>query len=416
MAVEDSLQRRLSVMTRLVQISTRLNSTMELRPLLQTIIEAAAELLAVERTSVLLLDRNTRDLYFAASTGSSGEVLKRITVPLDQSIAGAVVRENRAVIVPDLSADPRHYRFVGEAVGFEPRALLGVPMRAREEVVGVLEAVNKREGEFGSHDVEVLTILADQAAVAIRNARLVEELRRAYRELGELDRMKSAFISIASHELRTPLLLILGYADLLKKEVEGPAREHWRRLLDSAVQLRNLLEDLTQLNYLETGLVTERHDLVDLREVAIEAGADIVAVALAKSQRLATDTGDAPLPVRVDRRRLTLAVTKLLANAIRFSPEGAELQLRCRARGNEAWIEVDDRGPGIPEGQEEAIFERFYQLEDHLTRRHSGMGVGLSIVRATAELHGGRSWGQNLDPGQGSRFTIALPLAGEDET
>ena len=175
--------------------------------------------------------------------------------------------------------------------------------------------------------------------------------------------------------------------------------------------MRNLIEDLTSLSYLETGLAPAGRELTDMRQLLVEVRPEIQPLIKAKSQRLHIDESEVPLPVKVDRHRMIAAVTKLLSNAASFTPESGEIRIRTFRKSDEAWIQVEDTGPGIAPGHEEEIFQPFYQLEDHLTRTHGGMGLGLSIARGTVELHGGRLWAENVEPGPGSRFTVALPLA-----
>src|SRR5690606_28456809 len=133
---------------------------------------------------------------------------------------GAIYLENQAIVIDDVSTDPRHYRQADASSGFQTHSILGVPMRMREGVVGVLEAVNKIGTAWTEDDQDFLNILASQAAVAIENATLISKLKSAYNELSQLDKTKNDFIAIASHELRTPLGVILGYASFLKEEAQ----------------------------------------------------------------------------------------------------------------------------------------------------------------------------------------------------
>ena len=149
-----------------------------------------------------------------------------IPVPLEGSLAGAILRENRAIVLDDVSNDPRHYRRTDDQSGFDTRSLIGVPMRYKDQPIGVLEAVNKKVGKWTDDDRRNMLVLASQAAVAIENARLVQQLQTAFNELDQLDKLKNDFIAIASHELRTPLSVILGYATFLKEDAQDEVSEH----------------------------------------------------------------------------------------------------------------------------------------------------------------------------------------------
>ncbi len=407
----EELRRMVVRLSRLVEISVTLNSTLDLNRLLQFIIDSAADLVESEAASILLVDEKTHDLYFAAATGSDPQELAQIPVPLEGSIAGTIFREDRPLIINEVSGDTRHFNHVGENIRFEVRSLIGVPMRIREQVTGVLEAVNKRRGMFDEADLQTLSIIASQAAVAINNARLLDALQRAYDELDKLDQLKSDFIAIASHELRTPLGLILGYASLLQEEATEAAYEHAQAVLSSALRMRSLIEDMTNMNMLQVGSAEMALEIHPLAPIAQEAMREVEEVMTAKEQSLTFQPPEAPLKALVDAPKLTMALTNLLNNAMRFTPAKGRIWLSLEQHGEEAWFRVRDEGLGIPQEELENIFDRFYQVEDHMTRRHEGLGLGLAIVRAIAEAHGGRVWAESQGPGTGSTFTIALPLA-----
>lgn len=409
-AQAEELRQMIIRLARLVEVSVTLNSTLDIRRLLQFIIDTAADLVDSEAASIMLVDENTHDLRFAAATGSDPDELAPIPVPLEGSIAGTIVREDRGLIINQVTGDPRHFRQVGERVRFQTRSLIGVPMRIRDRVTGVLEAVNKRGGDFSENDLQTLSIIASQAAVALHNARLVEALQRAYDELDKLDRMKRDFISIASHELRTPLGLILGYATILREEADPAASVHAEAVLNSALRMRALIEDMTNMNLMQAGsadVSLARHPLQPVIQAAQHEVAELVR---AKGQRLTVRMPQEALLAMIDPPKIGRAVANLLNNAMRFTPAEGSLRLELERRAAEAWLRVADDGAGIPPDQLEAIFERFYQVEDHMTRRHGGMGLGLAIVRAIVRAHGGRVWAESEGLGRGATFTIALPL------
>lgn len=406
----DDLRQMVLRLARLVEISVTLNSTLELDPLLQFIIDSAAELLGSEAASILLIDERSKDLRFAAATGADPAELAKIPVPMDSSIAGTIVRDDRPLIINEVAADPRHFREVGERVQLQIKSLVGVPMRIQEEVIGVLEAVNKRQGDFGESDLQTLSIVASQAAVAINNARLLDALQRAYDELGKLDRLKSEFISIASHELRTPLALILGYATILQEDAGETAAEHVNAVFNSAMRMRSLIEDMTNLNLLRVGSTEMNFERQPLQSVVRAASEEVRDTIQAKGQELEVALWDKTLEARVDGPKVAMALTNLLNNAMRFTPSGGHIWLSLKPHGDEAWFQVRDNGIGIPEDELERIFQAFYQVEDHLRRRHEGMGLGLAIVRGVAQAHQGRAWAESDGEGQGATFTIALPL------
>lgn len=403
------LDKRVRQLERILALNVEIVSNPQQSSLLTKIAQTAAELTESESASILLLDDRTGDLRFcAAATEEITPLLLRIPVPVTHSIAGKVLQEREPAVVHDVRADPRHFREVGQAIGFETRSLLAVPLQVQERCIGVLEAVNKRSGLFTEEDREILTILAAQAAVAIENARLVEALQEAHRKLQELDRLKSDFITIASHELRTPLSLVLGYASLLQEQQRG-SREV-EGVLRAAVRLQHIIETMVNLQYLETGELPFRYEEFNLGEEILLACQTHAPLAEASGLTLDAVVPQEPIWIRADREKIRLVLDNLLSNAIKFTPAGGRVRVKLEERYGNAEITVTDTGVGIPQKDLDRIFERFYQVESPMTRRRGGLGLGLPIVREIVEKHGGRVWAESV-LGQGSRFIVRLPLA-----
>jgi signal transduction histidine kinase len=404
----DNLRKLVILHSRLLEISVTLNSTLDIDRLLQFIVQSAAELLESEEASILLFDENTHNLYVAASTSGDGGVGVRGQVPLKGSISGTIFKQDQPLILNELPKEDLQndtQPFSGRA-----RTFIGVPMRIRDEVTGVLEAVNKRQGVFEQNDRRTLGIIASQAAVAISNARLLEALQQAYDELGKLDKLKSDFIAIASHELRTPLGLILGYGSLLQDQTSEKAAELAGVVMDSALRMRSLIEDMTNMNLLQLRSGELELKTQPLQDVLNVAQQEVQSMVAAKDQTLHLKMPKASVEARVDGPKLTLAITNLLNNSLRFTESEGNITLRLERAGDEAWISVADDGMGIPADELDRIFEQFYQVEDHMTRRHEGMGLGLAIVKAVAMAHNGRVWAESGGPGLGAQFTIAIPM------
>ena len=404
------LERRVAALERILKISQILISTLQLEPLLQTITQAATELTDTEASSIMLVDKNTGELRFEAVSGSKREEVKRVTVPLEGSIAGWIVREGKPLIISDVRQDPRFYAQVDETTDFETRSILGVPLQVRGKVIGVLEALNKTgDGIVTQDDMHTLSTLAAHAAIAIENARLVTDIQKAYEELSELDRLKSDFVAIVSHELQTPLTVILGYASFLKEEATGAASEQLDAVMRSALRLRSLIDDVINLRHIETGEAELELEHLSLNELVTAIMTEFASLAEARKQSVSIELASQPPMVEADRQKLHLVLANLLSNAIKFTPEGGRIQVEVETRGNEVWVSVRDTGIGIPPRKQERIFDRFYQVEPSLTRRFGGMGLGLSIAKGMVELHGGRIWVESVE-GMGSSFTFALPL------
>jgi signal transduction histidine kinase len=400
---------------RILEISRELASTVAQEPLLKKIVDTAAELTDSEGASILLWDSRAGELRFQTAVAQSGQ-LAEIPVPIEGSIAGAVLTSGKPLVVPDVRADPRYYREVGQQIGMEIGSLLAVPLQIQDRRIGVLEAVNKRGGgEFSQEDVETLMALAAQAAVAIENARLVGALQQAYDRLGQLDRLKSQFIAIASHELRTPLSLILLYAAMLQQQLGDAAETQLDAVQRAAMRLKNIIDTMLNLRYLETGRMDLAATHFDLRDEVGAACEDYEALAGTGDLVLEADLPDEAVAIYADREKLRVVLDNLISNAVKFTPTGGRVWVTLCERGDEVELSVADSGVGIPPEELERVFERFYQIESHLTRRHGGMGLGLSIVKELVELHGGRVRAES-DPDRGSRFVVVLPVSAPPST
>jgi signal transduction histidine kinase len=411
LAMNDSVTSGLNdprLLARLVDISVTLNSTLEPDELLHAILTAATELLDCETASLLLYNEKRGDLSFVSATGSDVGQLAEIPVPLDGSLAGWIFRKNEALIINDVANDPRHFGGVAAKTGFRPRSLVGVPMRRRGVVTGVLEALNKRQGEFTDVDARVLSVVASPAAVAIHNAQLMQDLKRAHAELSRVDRIKSQFLALASHELRTPLAIITSYAEFLRQDTQGQSSAHANKVLEAALRQREIIESMTNMNLLQLGGLDLKMAPLALDQVVGAVCADVRPEAEARRQRLEVTLAES-VSVKGDAERLPLVFKNLLHNAIRFTPAGGSIQVTIEARPAEAQVTIRDNGPGIPAGELVNIFKDFYQVADHMTRRHGGLGLGLAIARGIVQLHGGRIWAESAGRDQGAAIHVVLP-------
>jgi signal transduction histidine kinase len=396
----------------LMEVSLTLNSTLNLDDLLQYIIKTAAEVLDCEAASILLYDEKRNRLFFAASSGTDTKKVAQIPVPIDGSLAGTIFREEKPFILNDVSHDPRHFGGVSQLVNFQTKSLLGVPMRIRDKGIGVLEALNKRSGDFTDADERLLSVLGSQAAVAIYNARLIQALQRAYEDISETDRLKSNFLALASHELRTPLGIIIGYASFLQQENSGDISENAERVLAAASQMRSLIESMTSLHLLQAKGLTFKPRVVPIQQVLNAAYEEMRLIAQEMRHTVTFDLPMQSLLVTADPEKLTPAFVNLINNAIRFTPPGGKITIGAAQRSGNIQAYVQDSGIGIANEQLTKIFQEFYQVEPHTTRRFGGLGIGLTIARGLIETQGGRVWAESEGLGKGATFRVLLPPAG----
>ena len=405
------LEGRQNQLLRLVELSVTLNSTLDLNELLQQITATATELLNCEGSSILLYDEKHPRLYFAAATGSDPVELAKIPVPIEGSLAGTIFRTNQPMILNNVEQDPRHYTLVSDKIKIKTRTLLGVPMPIKDRTMGVLEAVNKLDGEFTERDVAILSVTAAHAAIAINNARMLLATRQALKQVKEADEIKNNFLALASHELRTPLGIIMGYSQFLKEDTKDETSELANQVLNAARQMRTLLDEMSNLTMLKAdtmGLKPQRVPMQDVLTFACEGIKEFVST---HDQKLVFAFPEDPLYVNVDLDKTSLALVNLLNNASRFSPKGSTVAVGTKLHGEKVLAWVQDQGIGIPSDKLEKIFEEFYQIEPPNTRHYGGLGIGLSIAKGLIEAQDGRIWAESEGKDKGSTFKVELPMA-----
>jgi signal transduction histidine kinase len=406
---ERELRQQLKKLIRLVEMSLRLNSTIDPEQLLQSIIQSATNLLECEAASILLYDEATQKLHFAAATGSDPKKLAKIPVPKDRSIAGAVFRENTPILVADVQDDPRHYDLVSDEVNFKARNLLGVPMRIRDRVTGVLEALNKKEGNFDKDDADILSIIASQAAVAIHNARQMQALQNAYGEIQHTDEMKTRFLSLASHELRTPLQQILGYASLLKQSTDDTVTDAAARVVDAAHHMKDIIDSMTNLELIRLGQLNSEFKQMPIQTILEKALQGKLAGIKQHGHQMEWLVPMQPMVVNADPEKLTQVFSAILDNAIRFTPDGGRISVAAEQKSATVVVRISDTGLGIPSTELSNIFKEFFQVEHHLTRTYGGLGLGLSVAQGIIQLHGGKIWAESAGENLGTTIVVQLP-------
>ena len=405
------LEGRHQQLLRLVELSVTLNSTLDLDALLQLITATATELLDCEAASILLYDEKNPRLYFAAATGSDPAQLAEIPVPIENSLAGTIFRTNHHIILNDAEQDPRHYSMVSDHIKFKVKTLLGVPMPIGDRTVGVLEAVNKRNGVFDERDATLLSVTAAHAAIAINNARLLRATQQALEKIQEANQLKSNFLSLASHELRTPLGIIIGYSTFLKEDAQGELSDHADQVLTAARQMRSILDEMNNLAMLKSDEMVLKPQRVPMQDVLVYACDGINEIASTRDQKLVFVFPDEPFHVNVDIDKTSLAFVNILDNAIRFSPQGSDITIGTIRQGSHVMAWVQDRGIGIPVDKLQKIFEEFYQIEPPNTRQYGGLGIGLTIAKGLIEAQEGKIWAESEGAGSGSTFKVLLPVA-----
>ena len=406
---EPEIRKKTRKIAQLVEISAILNSTLKPELLLQNILESAADLLECCVISILLYDEREKELRFAATTSVNIDQLEQIPVPLENSLAGTIYTENRHLVINSTKDDPRHYDEVADEVGLQVDSLLGVPMRIKDRVTGVIEALNKKEGEFTDFDVSLLLVVASQAAISIHNSQLIQALQKANIELSQADKLKRDLMSVASHELRTPLGNILGYATLLYEDAIEENKPLAASIIKASSKLRAVLDDIANMNLLYTGEADLDLQDTTLQQVIDFAQEEVRVTVNKEDHTVIYQLPEDPIPLYIDLPKMSVVFINLILNAIRFTPVDGEIILSVEDKKDEVMVSIADTGRGINPESLEKIFEVFYQEDDHMTRRYGGLGLGLSIARELVNLHGGRIWAESQGLSKGATLRVVLP-------
>ena len=405
---------RIDHLERLLEVVRGLTTAPNLESFLQTIITEASEMTDSELSSILEYDEDAQELRFLSMPWFDREALRPMGVPLDGSVAGLVFRKKQPLVIQDTRADIRHFKTVDRVTKHETNSLAAVPLIVRGEVVGVLEALNKRDdAHYTEDDITILETLGAIAAQAMKNVSLNRKVKVANIELAELERLKTDFIAIASHELRTPLGLILGHATFLKELVDDEYVDQLDSIIKNASRLKEIVENLSNVDNMQSGAARVRSHQLALEKIAEDVVLTFQDEANSKNITLTKDV-DTGLAIDADGVKINIALSNLVKNALQFTDTGGTVAIKASEEAGYVQVSVADTGVGIPARDLPKLFDRFYQVEEHLTRRHGGMGLGLSVAKSMIELHGGRIWVES-EEGKGSTFTFLLPINGESE-
>jgi signal transduction histidine kinase/CheY-like chemotaxis protein len=405
-----------------IQLLNRLGglftASLSLNENIEAMLTATSQMVQFDAATVFLLNEGSRELTACATYPHKDMVPHIAHFVLGEGILGYAVEQLETLNISDATLDPR-FKMLDQSRS--PRSLMVQPLATPQRVVGAMTLSRQRVDPYTELDAAILKVITNQAAIAIDNGRLYEqlqahlgELETANAQIAEVSRLKSEFLANMSHELRTPLNAILGFSELLRDDLAGKITEKQRKdcldnIYNSGRHLLSLINDVLDLTKIEAG----RMDLV-YEEFGVESAVREVlnvlrSLAIKKDIEVASSVEPSDALLIADKNKFKQVLYNLLSNAIKFTPPAGKVGLRAKASEETLTLTVQDSGIGIPSELQHKIFGAFYQVQSASNREYPGTGLGLALTRKLVELHGGTIDFQSA-AGQGTTFTVQLPL------
>ena len=414
---QEALERQTATAELLAAMS---ESAFDLNPVFEMVLDKSLALCKAEWGWIRQFDATGESRAVAArmpiATTGPARLAPNAEIAASGSVMGRVYREHRTVHVADITADPEVSNSRA-MVSIGARTGLGVPLLRGDDVLGIIILVRIEVRPFEDREIELVESFARQAAIAIENVRLFNEIQQKSAQLEVANRHKSEFLANMSHELRTPLNAVIGFSDVLLQRMFGELNEQQADYLEdirsSGSHLLSLINDILDLSKIEAGRM--ELELAPFSLVAALNNAVTLIRERAQSHGIKLQLDVAPEldTVVADERKVKQVVVNLLANAVKFTPDGGTVRLRAERENGQVRLAVHDTGIGIAPEDQERIFEEFQQAGHQTEKSREGTGLGLALSRRMVELHGGTISVDSV-PGKGSTFTVELPQSKEN--
>jgi K+-sensing histidine kinase KdpD len=405
----EEAKKRITQIEIMNEISTKLNSTLEIEELLNATVEAIQQNFSYYDVSILLFTENKSELIVKAHAGGYENVsVIGMKQKVGEGLIGWVAQHGEYALANDVAQDPRYAPFEYHATKSE----LVLPIKISGEVVGVLNIEDSKTYAFDEMDVVVLQTLGDQISRALNNAQLYKEIIEANLKLTDLDHLKSEFLGIVSHDFRSPLsTIILAAKTLLRnEEVQKMNRfkEYLTMIVGQANRLNQLAEDTLSITEIESGQVTIESKVVNVERVIRDA---ISSVRFSNRHSVNYTVDQSVSFIKADQARLRQVLQNLLSNSIKYSPNGCNISVAVYDYSNdEVLFSVTDEGIGIKQEYHDKLFQKFSRVDSTEVKKIKGSGLGLWICKEIVEAHDGKIWVES-EFGKGSTFKFTIRKA-----
>jgi len=394
----------------LYRLDKFISSIYNIDELLALIMKEAETSVGAEASSIALYDPTDNLIHLEFTSGEKEDEVRHLCLSMGQGIIGWVAETKEQLRIDDVLSDPRFNPSVDIKTGFTTRCILATPIIRREELIGVLEVINKRGGgSFTEEDTHLLEMIANQAAIAVENARIYERMVQSER-LSLVGRMAASII----HDLKGPMTLIKGFVELLEKP-DLPAEKR-RKFSNLVLEATDRLVDMTG------DLLSYSKGQVDLeiREIQIgdwlEKFGSFLRQEFVKSNVKIINQLEYRGPVHIDPDRMWRVLLNIAGNAREAMPDGGTFTIATSRNGDRWKLALTDTGCGIPVGLQSKLFEPFVT-----SGKAGGTGLGLAIASEIIERHGGIIEVESIDPEvltdqpSGTTFLITLPIVAQNE-
>ncbi len=406
-----------SELQKIIRAAELVNSNLSINEVLKNIVTVALELTNADRGTLYLVDKNKDEIWSLIATGSD---TLEIRLKMGEGLAGYVAKYGQTINIKDVKTDSRFNSAYDNLSGYQTKSMICFPIKNIEaEVVGVLQLLNNRDGEFTDRDEKFLTALSIHSAIAINNALMLrkqielnEELTKAKQEAQKFAMLRSHFLTQMSHEIRTPLNIITGGIQYLKLNTESPPSDAFSETFDmiesGSKRITRTIDSIVEMSEIKSGSYEINFELIDLKNDILQSVIkNYEGIALEKGLELIFRKTTETNLINKDKFMLFQIFTEIIDNAIKFTDMGTVLITQSMNSEGKLSVSVKDTGIGISPEYLENIFDPFTQEQTGISRKYEGNGLALALVKKYAELNNLSIFVQS-EKNVGAEFTVVF--------